>query len=364
VSLSLNPWLSAIEPYVGGDASLSKSSRQQTNIHRLMSNENPLGYSSKAREAIAKVNDFAIYPDSSHTTLKQALCQALDLQDPSWIVCGNGSDEVIGFIAQAFINPSRSMVYNQYGFLMYPLAVKAMGGLAIQATATAHYSIDIDAMLDAIRADTSVVFIANPNNPTGTYINYQTLVALRERLREDIILVIDCAYAEYATAADYGNAFKLVENYHNVIVTRTFSKLHGLAALRCGFCYAKPEIATCIEQALRMPFNVNKIAQVASAASIEDQAFIEGSIWHNTKYRELFTTLLSQYGQVIPSQANFVLWLLADAKQADSYYQLLVSNGIYVRKVSSYGINNALRVTIGSENSYNYMKVILEQASL
>ncbi|MHA1549709.1 MAG: pyridoxal phosphate-dependent aminotransferase [Alphaproteobacteria bacterium] len=318
--------------------------------HKLSSNETPLGASRAAVEAFREVGDgLALYPDGSSSVLRTAIAAAYGLSAER-IVCGAGSDEILNLLAQAYLGPGDEAIHTEYGFLVYPVAIRAAGGTPVVAPETA-FTADPDAILDRLSERTRMVFLANPNNPTGTYLPFSEINRLHAALPSRVLLVLDAAYAEYVRRNDYESGMELVATSNNVVMTRTFSKIHGLAALRVGWCSALAGVVDALNR-IRGPFNLSSPAIAAGAAAIADHGHVAMSIRHNEIWMERISEELTQLGlTVTPSVANFLLIHFPDeeghrAADADRFLQ---SRGIVVRAVGAYGLPNALRMTIGSE---------------
>lgn len=329
-----------IAPYVGGESAITDPSRAV----RLMSNENPFGPSPRAVAAFhAAADGLHLYPSGGHAALRDAIAARHDL-DPQRIACGNGSDELILLLAKAYAGPGDEVIYPEHGFLMYPIAAQSAGATPVKVPET-NLCVDIDRMCAAVTPKTRIVFLANPANPTGTYLPFAALRELRQRLREDILLVIDGAYAEYADQPDYQAGEALVAATDNTVVLRTFSKLYGLAALRVGYGYCPPQIASVLNR-IRGPFNVNAPAQAAAIAALADREHQQKSQVHNTLWRQKLTDQLNMLGYpVVPSAANYVL--AHTGAQTGDLYDWLKGQHIYVRKVAGYGLPAHLRITVG-----------------
>jgi histidinol-phosphate aminotransferase len=335
-----------IAPYVGGESSLPGLNR----VIKLASNEGALGPSPRAidamREAAARADR---YPDGHCKLLRQALAATFDAS-ASQIVCGAGSDELLGLLARAYAGPGDEVLHTRHGFAIYPIAAKAAGALPGEVPER-DLTADIDALLAAVTPATRLVFLANPNNPTGTYVSAAEMARLREGLPDHVLLVIDAAYAEFVDAADYTPGADLVDATGTVVVTRTFSKIYGLGGVRLGWAYCPPAVADVLNR-LRMPFNVSSLAQAAGCAALSDTAFVTGAQVHNARWRRWTTERLRQLGLDVPdSHCNFVLVRFPeepgrDAMAADTY---LRSRGIIVRRMASYHLPDRLRVSIGRE---------------
>jgi len=330
-----------ITPYMPG---ASKVEGKKATI-KLSSNESPFGASPKAKEALANIADqLHRYPEGPASVMRQAIGKVHHI-DPEQIVCGAGSDEIISMLCQAYAGPNTEVLYSQYGFLMYAIYAKVAGATPIEAPAK-ELGTDVDALLAHVTNKTRLVFVANPNNPTGTYLPKDELVRLREGLPDHVLLVIDGAYAEYVEKEDYSAGQDLVEQYDNVVMLRTFSKIYGLAALRAGWAYAAPEVVDILHR-VRSPFNVSMAAAHAAAAAVQDQQFISKVRQHNNTWLGKLENQLTNMGyQFHPSIGNFYLVSFDDVEAAFNH---LVEHGIIVRKMAPYGLPNALRITVGLE---------------
>jgi histidinol-phosphate aminotransferase len=321
-------------------------------VHKLSSNENPLGASPAAIEAAREVAArLEFYPDGSATKLREAIAEAHGL-NPANIVCSNGSDEIIGLLAQSYLQPGDEGVFTEHGFLVYRIYIQAAGGVPVVAKET-NETADVDAILAAVTPKTKVVFLANPNNPTGTYIPFEEVRRLHAGLPKHVLLVLDAAYAEYVRRNDYEAGIELVSSSQNVVMTRTFSKIHGLGGVRVGWAYAPAHIVDALNR-MRGPFNVNAVAIEAGAAAMRDRAHVERTVAHNEKWLVWLSEELPKLGlRVTPSVGNFILiHFPADEKHsaaaADNY---LTARGYILRRVTAYGFPNALRMTIGTEEA-------------
>ena len=318
------------------------------NIIKLSSNETPLGTPAKALKELRKSFSASRYPDGSSNVLREALAKQHKVNMNN-IICGNGSDEVLSLFAHCFSGPGDEVLYSRHGFLVYPIAIKAAGSKPISVPEK-NYKANVDAIIKKASAKTKICFIANPNNPTGTYLTRNELVKLREKLPKKCLLVIDSAYAEYVEKDDYSNGLDIAKNYNNVACTRTFSKIYGLASLRIGWAYSSKEIIEFMNR-VRLPFNVNTLAQKAAIEAIKDEKFINKAKSHNNKWKPFIENELINMGlEIVPGVANFVLLKLKNEKQANACYSYLEKNNIYVRKVSEYGLPSFLRITVGLKN--------------
>lgn len=340
------PGVLKIDPYVPGESELPSG---VTPI-KLSSNETPLGPSSKAVAAFKAVSGvLQRYPDGASTDLRAAIAARYGL-NAERIVCGAGSDDLLSLLAHAYLGPGDEAVFTEHGFLLYRIIVLANGAKPVVARER-HCTADVEEILKCVGARTKVVFLANPNNPTGTYLSIDAVRRLRAKLPADALLVLDAAYAEYVRRNDYEAGIELVATTANTVMTRTFSKIHGLAGLRLGWAYC-PEAVADVLNRIRGPFNVSAPAQAAGVAAIEDAAHVEASAAHNESWRSWLGAEIEKLGlKVTPSVANFLLvHFPADAKHgAEAADAFLKSRAIIVRRVDAYGLPDALRITIGTE---------------
>ena len=344
--LTPRPGIMGISPYVGGRSSVDG----QQNVIRLASNESAFGPSPRAVEAYEALGPaLHRYPDGGADDLREAL-GALHGIDPARIVCGAGSDEILQLLAKSYAGPEDEVLYSKHGFLVYELAARAAGATPVAAPETDCRS-DVDALLDHVTDKTRILFLANPNNPTGSYLSQCELRKLWGGLPENILLVIDAAYAEYVTVADYEAGAELVGRARNVVMTRTFSKIYGLAALRLGWCYASEEVIDVMNR-VRGPFNVTGPALAAGLAAVKDQDHVAESRRHNEKWLARLAAEMPTIGiEMLPSVCNFVLLRFAedsghDAKAADAF---LTKRGILARNVDNYHLPDCLRIGIGRD---------------
>ena len=341
------PGILDIEAYVPGESKLPSGVKPA----KLSSNETPLGPSPKAIEAYkAAAADLERYPDGQATALRTAIGQRYGL-DPARIVCGAGSDEILTMLAHAYLGPGDEAIYTEHGFLVYRIAILANGATPVVAPEK-DLKTDVDAILARVTDRTRMVFLANPNTPTGTYIPIDEVRRLRAGLRSDILLVLDGAYAEFVQRNDYEAGLELVATTDNTVMTRTFSKIHGLASLRIGWGYCPSAVADVLNR-IRGPFNLSSAAIAAGAAAIADAAHMERAVQHNATWLPWLQDEISRLGlTVTPSVANFILIHFPreegrTAKDADAF---LKSKGIILRMVGSYGLGHCLRMTIGTED--------------
>jgi histidinol-phosphate aminotransferase len=345
-----------IQPYVPGKS----GSLDDKSAIKLSSNETPLGTSKKALEAIQKASSNpARYPDGSALELRKSLAKFNNLEINN-IICGNGSDEILSMFANCFVGPGDEVIYSEHGFLVYPIAIKAAGAKPITSKEI-NYKADVEAIIKVSSNKTKICFIANPNNPTGTYLTRNELIHLREKLPKECLLVIDSAYAEYVNEEDYTNGIDLVTLYNNIACTRTFSKIYGLAALRIGWAYASEEVVELMNR-IRLPFNINTIAQQAAIAALKDQDFINKAVEHNNIWKPFLENEFKNNGlEIISGVGNFVLVKFKNIRQANACYSYLENSNIFVRKVAEYGLPEFLRITIGLEKENIFIcKVIKE----
>jgi histidinol-phosphate aminotransferase len=350
------PGLAELIPYVGGESDIEG----KTKIIKLASNEGALGPSPKAVEAYkAAAETMYRYPDGECIGLRKALADFHGIKFEN-IVCGAGTDEIFGLLCHAYVGPGDQTIQGAHAFLMYAIQTKAFGGTPI-AVPEKNLNVDVDAMLDAVTDATKVVFVANPNNPTGTYVKADELYRLREALRDDILLVIDSAYAEYINADDYTAGIDLVEAGDNVVMTRTFSKIYAMGGMRLGFAYCPHGVAYILNR-VRHAFNVTSAAQVAGIAALHDQAFVRRSREHNRQWLAWTMQQIRGLGLEVPDSAgNFVLIRFPNApgKDAEAADKFLKRNGIIVRRMGVYGLPDYLRVSIGLEHEMRKVADVL-----
>lgn len=345
-----------IAPYVPGKSHAGGSGE----TIKLSSNESPLGTSPKAITALKYLSEnLASYPDAGSIKLRTALSEIHGL-DVAQIVIGSGSDEILHLLAQVYLAEGDEAVISQYGFLMYPIVTLGAGAKPVYGL-DKDYKVDVDALLAAVTEDTKIVFLANPNNPTGTYLTAEELSRLHAGLPQNVLLVVDCAYAEYVTADDYSLGIDLVDANQNVVMVRTFSKM-GLAALRIGWMYGPSEIVGAVNR-LRDPFNINMAAQMAGEAAARDEEFTALLKSHNAHWRAwLSAQLQSNSIRILPSQGNFILALFDEVSGASAFQanQVLLDNGIVVREMGAYGLPEALRISIGRQSQMEKVAEILK----
>ena len=342
------PWIMAIAPYIPGRSTTDDGRK----VAKLSSNENPLGTSPAARAAFAgAAHTLERYPDASATELREALAARHGL-DPARIIYGNGSDEILHLAAGAFAGPGDEIIHVRYGFAVYEIATRRVGAVPVIAP-DKDYATDVDAILAAVTDKTVMVYVANPNNPTGTYTSKAEIARLHAGLRPDILLVLDHAYAEYIDGDAEDGGMALAETAANVLVTRTFSKMYGLAAERIGWGYASPEIIEAMHR-IRLPFSITIAGTAAAVAAVGDTEFVDHTRAHNAEWRRWFSDEIGKLGnaglRAVPSQANFVLVLFEGTLTAEVAYKGLMDAGYIVRWLPGQGLPHGLRITIGTED--------------
>ncbi|GAB4228961.1 MAG: histidinol-phosphate transaminase [Kiloniellaceae bacterium] len=346
MSVKPRPGILDVAPYVGGESKAAGVNR----VIRLASNENPLGPSAQAIAAYeAEKGQLHRYPDGGARELREAIAGTESLAAER-IVCGAGSDELIGLLVRAYAGPGDEVLYSEHGFLMYPISARTAGATPVAAP-EANLTADVDGLLARVTERTRLVFIANPNNPTGSYISEAALRRLHKGLPDNVLLVVDMAYAEYVSAPDYPQVSDLVESADNVVMLRTFSKIHGLAALRLGWAYCPPAVVDVLNR-VRGPFNVSQAAQAAGTAAVRDRDHVARSIAHNEQWLAWFSAEAAKAGaEALPSVGNFVLLRFPGGKpQAEGVLAEMKRRGILLRGMAGYGLPDCLRVTIGTED--------------
>lgn len=340
------PGILDIAPYVGGRATAGGTAR----VFKMSSNESPLGPSPAAVEAFkAAAGAMHLYPESSAVELRRAIGEAFGL-NPDRIVCGNGSDELLHLLPQIYCAPGDEVLYSAHGFIVYPIVARAAGATPVTVPEP-ELRTDIDALLARATDKTKIVFVTNPNNPTGSYNTAAELRRLRSGLPKDCLLIIDAAYADYVERNDFESGIELVATTDNTVMTRTFSKIHGLAALRVGWAYAPASVVDTLNR-VRGPFNVSTAAQAAAVAAIRDKAHAAKAKAHNTKWLSWLTEQIAATGlKVSPSVGNFLLmeFPATGAKTAAAADKFLLNRGIILRAVGAYGLPNCLRLSVGTE---------------
>jgi histidinol-phosphate aminotransferase len=357
MSIQYGPdYVRAIAPYQGGKP-ISEVAREfgldAAAIVKLASNENPLGMPESAKQAMLEAADeIGRYPDGNGFALKSAITAKYDVP-ADWITLGNGSNDILELAAHALVQPTQSVIYSQYSFAVYALATQAIGARAVVVPAKA-YGHDLEAMAAAITSDTRLIFIANPNNPTGTFLTVEEIDAFLKEVPSDVVVVLDEAYNEYLPVEKQYDSIAWVRRYPNLLVSRTMSKAYGLAGLRIGFGIAQPAITDLLNR-IRQPFNVNTMAQAAAVAALNDAEFLRKSAQLNADgYRQLTKAFDAMGLEYVSSYGNFVLVKVGQDHEAGNRVNLaLLKQGVIVRPVGNYGLPQWLRVTIGlpEENS-------------
>jgi histidinol-phosphate aminotransferase len=352
------PGILEIKPYVGGRAEAGGAKH----VFKLSANESPLGPSPKAIEAYrAAAGSLHIYPEGSAAELRRAIGEAFDIS-PERIVCGNGSDELLHLLPQIYAGPGDEVLYSAHGFLVYKIAALAASATPVAAPET-NLVADIDELLKRVTAKTKIVFLTNPNNPTGSYNTAAELRRLHAGLPKDCLLVIDAAYADYVSRNDYDSGLELAATTENTVMTRTFSKAHGLAALRVGWAYGPDKVVDALNR-VRGPFNVSTAAQAAAVAAIKDRTHVAEAVSHNAKWLAWLAERISATGlNVRSSVANFLLieFLPEGPKTAAAADTFLMSKGVILRGVAAYGLPHCLRISVGTEEANHAAVAALEE---
>ena len=352
------PQLAGVNAYVPGEAPKYTGGPS----YKLASNENPLGASPKARAVHAEMaGKLDIYPDGTAKDLKAAIAKKHGL-DPNRLVVGAGSDEIFLMLGRAYLGPGDEAICTAHAFAIYAIITQQQGAKIIEV-AEKDFTADVDAILAAVTPKTKIVWLANPNNPTGTYLPYDEVKRLHAGLPSNVMLVLDGAYAEFVRKNDYASGIELVSQYENVIMTRTFSKLYGLAGLRVGWGYAPSHIIDAIER-VRMPFNVNIAAQAVAIAALEDEAFTEASLAHNDAELVRLVGELKALGlDVIDGVGNFCVAKFPETKgkTAAEALQFMKERGVTVRGLSGYRMPNHLRISVGTVDGNNAALKLLKE---
>lgn len=353
-----------LSPYIPGKP-ISELEREMgiSNIIKLASNENPLGSSPLAIKAMKEaINEIELYPDGSGFSLKKALATKHNV-DMDCITLGNGSNDVLVLLAEAFLTPELNGIYSQYSFAVYPIAIQAVGAVhnkvpALSWETDSPLGHDLDGMLAAIDNNTRIVFVANPNNPTGNHLSEKELKGFIAKVPDDVIVVVDEAYLEYSHANEQVDASMWLQEFPNLVVTRTFSKAYGLAGLRVGYALSSCNIANVINR-IRQPFNVNSLALLAAEHAINDTEFLQQSLQENANGLKTLTQTCEKLNlRYVPSKGNF---LLIDFQQnAEPIYAKLLKSGIITRPVANYGLTDALRITIGTQQQMKRLDKAME----
>ncbi|RTL86541.1 MAG: histidinol-phosphate transaminase [Hyphomicrobiales bacterium] len=342
------PTVLEIDAYVPGKSAAPGAGP----VFKLSANETPLGPSPAAVQALRDMaHQIALYPEGSSRVLREAIAAQYGL-DPARIIMGAGSDNILELLALAYIGPGDEGLYSQYGFLEYKIVTLAAGGVPVVAPEK-NFTADVDALLERVTERTKIVFLANPNNPTGSYLPASEVARLATNLPPHVLLVLDAAYAEYVTRPDYEAGIALVDQFDNVVVTRTFSKIYGLAGLRLGWGYGPRHVIEALDR-IRSPFNVSTAASAAGIAAVRDDAHLRAAIAHNEKWLPWLTQEISGLGlEVLPSVANFIAIRFPErpgrtAAEADRF---LTSRGLVLRGIGAYGMPDFLRLTIGVDEA-------------
>ena len=344
MGLTAQPGIMEIELYQGGQSSLPGV----TDVVKLSSNENPFGASKRATDAFRQASaDLHLYPSTDHASLREAIGEVHDL-DPDQIICGVGSDEIISFLCNAYAGPGSEVLYTEHGFGMYRISALAAGAKPVEVSEKDRVT-DVDKLLEGVTDDTRIVFIANPNNPTGTMIEEVEVARLADGLPDNCLLVLDGAYAEYVE--DFDGGVSVIHGRENVFMTRTFSKIYGLGGMRVGWGYGPQEVIDTLNR-LRGPFNLSGPALAAAEAAIRDQAYVARCRSENTRLRSMLREGFQAAG--VPSDeafGNFVLARFSGEAEANACDAHLKSNGLIARMVGGYNLPDCLRITVGDETS-------------
>jgi histidinol-phosphate aminotransferase len=344
----VRPGILEIEPYVPGDSNLPGSAP----VYKMSSNESPLGISPAAREVyLAAAGELHRYPDGGAVALRRAIGATIGA-DPDRIVCGAGSDELLQLITRAYAGPGDEVLYSRHGFLAYPLSAKSVGATPVAAPEK-DLKTDVDALLARVTPRTRICFIAEPNNPTGSHIGAAALARLHAGLPKSVLLVVDAAYAEYVGRPDYGDGADLVRAHDNVVMCRTFSKIHGMAALRLGWAFCPPAVADVLNR-IRPPFNTPLPSQAAGIAALADRAHAARAKAHNDRWLPWLAARVNEIGlKAHPSVGNFLLVQFPKESKlsADAAADFLKSRRVLPRRMGAYGLPDCLRITIAEESA-------------
>tara|TARA_Y100000590_G_scaffold462141_1_gene625492 strand:+ start:3291 stop:4643 length:1353 start_codon:yes stop_codon:yes gene_type:complete len=365
IQMNLNETISSkrgienVKIYKGGKSSIEGISR----FTKLSSNENSFGPSDKVLEILKKEDSINRYPEISGHSLRIKLSKIHNI-DPEQIILGNGSDEILFMSALAFCHPGDEIIHSQYCFEMYPIITKLVGAVSVIADEE-NFKVKINSIINNISDSTKVIFLANPNNPTGTFLTINEIQKLLESIPKNIIVVIDTAYAEYVNDEKYDNSFNLLKQHENVIITRTFSKAYGLAGIRLGWCYTSKKVALILNK-IKPPFNVNSLALKISNVALEDIDYLDHVINKNKKNKIWFEEELNKLNiKFLPSFANFTLIECKhNSNESDEIYNLLIKNGIIIRQLHSYNLPNFLRITIGTKSEMKKIVNILSHKKI
>ena len=341
-----NKNLQSIQPYQPGKS--ANTFRSKKRLIKLSSNESCLNFSENTIKKIQLISTkFSKYPDPKANLLRNKISKLYNIRKNN-IIFGNGSDEIFFLICNAYLTKGLEGLYSKYGFLIYPLAIKASGGKAVYANEK-NYKASIENLIKKANKNTRICFIANPNNPTGTYLNKDEIINLRENLPTKCLLVVDSAYSEYVTESDYSDMLYFAKKRKDVVVTHTFSKIFGLASVRLGWAYCPKEVVEVLEK-IRPAFNINSYAQEIGRLVLDDKSFLQKSVEHNFIWRNKLSQEFMKFGiKVIPSVANFITIIFENKQVASRCANILEKNNIFVRKLNAYKMDNCLRITIGTK---------------
>jgi histidinol-phosphate aminotransferase len=359
LGISAKRGIENIQIYKGGQSTIKGFS----NFIKLSSNENAIGPSTDVNSIVLKENNLNRYPEINGYSLRNQLSKLHSI-NVDQIVLGNGSDEILSISALAFCQPGDEIIHSTYGFEMYPIIAKIVGAVSVKAEEI-NYKVSVDSIIDNITASTKVIFIANPNNPTGTYLNKKDLNKLVSNVAKDIVIVVDGAYAEYVTDNDYEDSFNLIDRYENLILTRTFSKAYGLAGMRLGWCYTSNKLASILNK-IKPPFNANTVALKMASVALQDIKHLSRVISENIKNKKWFEQELKKLNiKYLPTAANFTFVECdQNSEKAQKINNLLLENGVIVRQLHSYGLPHCLRITIGMKEDMEKTIAILQKGNL
>ncbi|MEM1243266.1 MAG: histidinol-phosphate transaminase [Pseudomonadota bacterium] len=354
----VNSGIITLKPYIPGKPiETLKREYALDHIIKLASNENPLGPSPKALISLKQdMQNIHLYPDGDAFYLKSALVEYYPIERQQ-LTIGNGSDSLLHLIALTYVKPREKIIFSQFGFAMYKIIAQLVNAQAVEIPAKSDWSHDLQAIAAAVDTETKLIFLANPNNPTGTWFSQNELINFLDKIPKHVLVVLDEAYYEYVTEKDYPDSLKLLSSYPNLIISRTFSKIYGLAGLRVAYCIAQAELTDCLNRA-RLPFNVNSLAQHAATAALTDDAHRKHSLQHNLQQKDYFITQLNQLNlEFIPSIGNFITIKLGE--NANKFYQQLLEKGIIVRPLTNYSMPEHLRVSFGkADENQQFFKVL------
>ena len=359
IGISAKRGIKNIQVYKGGQSTIEG----QSNFIKLSSNENSLGPSANIYSIVLKENFLNRYPEISGLSLRRQLSKLHSIKTDQ-IILGNGSDEILLISALAFCQPGDEIIHAKHGFEMYSIIAKIVGSVSVVAEEV-NYNVSVDSILENITASTKVIFIANPNNPTGTYLDKKDLNKLISKVPKHIIIVIDGAYFEYMNSIDNKDSFNLVKKNDNIILTRTFSKAYGLAGIRLGWCYTSRKLASILNK-VKPPFNANAVALKMAEVALQDTQHLSRVVIENNKNKKWFEQELKKINiKCLPSVANFsFIECDHNSKTAEKINNLLLKNGVIIRQLHSYGLPNCLRITIGSREEMKKIIKVLNKSKL